>query len=145
MRRLPEGSRRDTGGVSVTLFPLAPGIPSQVGVYKIYIHFEAYVHESIIFSPPPLPVLPTLLHGYCTTFAQYTTPLRPPLCMPCTVQYWSWQYRVTAKSQADKKLCLGSTLTLYLCTNGLTRDIATNIHVCICVYICDYIHLCMDR
>ena len=72
-------------------------VPSTLGVYKIWFHFEAYVHESILFIPPP-PVLPTLLHGYCTTTTQHTTAIRPRLCMSYTIEYWSWQYRVKAKS-----------------------------------------------
>jgi len=52
-------------------------------------------NQSSFIAPPP-PALPTLLHYYCTTFAQYTTPLRPPLCMPYTIQYWAWQYRAKA-------------------------------------------------
>jgi len=37
---------------------------------------------------------------YCNTFARLTRnirpPARPPLCMPYTIQYWQWQYRVKA-------------------------------------------------
>jgi len=45
----------------------------------------------------PSPAKPTLLQYNRTTIAQYSTPLRPPLCMPCTMQYWPWQCRVKAK------------------------------------------------
>jgi len=27
----------------------------------------------------------------CTTIGRYKTPLRSPLCMPYTIQYWQWQ------------------------------------------------------
>ena len=38
------------------------------------------MHESIILYVPAPPVLPTLLHNYRTTIAQYTTPPpEPPL------------------------------------------------------------------
>ena len=37
------------------------------------------------FIAPP-PALPTRLHYYCTTIAQYTTPLRPSLCMPYIIR-----------------------------------------------------------
>jgi len=42
------------------------------------------------------PALPTLLHYFCTTITQYTTPLRPPVYMPYAIQYRSRQYRVKA-------------------------------------------------
>jgi len=59
-----------------------------LGLYKICVHFQAFVHESaIIYCPPPL-ALPPLLQYYCTTLAQYTPPPLPPLCMPYTIQYW---------------------------------------------------------
>ena len=47
-------------------------------------------------SPRP-PALPTLCQYFCTTTAQYTTPLRPHLCMPYTIQHSWWQYHVKAK------------------------------------------------
>jgi len=46
-------------------------------------------------APLP-PALRTRLHYYCTTIAQLTTPLRAPLCSPCTIQYRAWQHRVKA-------------------------------------------------
>jgi len=49
-----------------------------IGVYKILFHFEAYVHESIIFMSPPHPYFPLLLY-YCTIIAQYTTPPDQPV------------------------------------------------------------------
>jgi len=50
---------------------------AQVSLYKIFILFEVFVHESItpFYCPPP--ALPTLLLYYYTTFAQYTTLPRP--------------------------------------------------------------------
>jgi len=51
------------------------------------------------FPPPPLPATPTILQYYCTTIAQYTPSHRPSLCMPYTIQYWGWQYRVKVKRQ----------------------------------------------
>jgi len=36
----------------------------------------------------------------CTTNAQNTTPIRPPLWMPDTIQYWRWQYRVELRRLA---------------------------------------------
>jgi len=50
-----------------------------------------------LLVPPSPPALPTVVHYYCPTIAQYTTPLRPLLCMPCTMQCWSWQYCVKSK------------------------------------------------
>jgi len=45
---------------------------------------------------PPHPHCPHL-QCYRTTIARYRTPHRPCFCMPYTMQYWSWQYRVKAK------------------------------------------------
>jgi len=62
---------------------------SFVGLYKILFHFKALlwgVHHSCM--PPPLFAKSTLLHYYCTTIAQYTSPHRPLLFMPYTIQYW---------------------------------------------------------
>jgi len=42
--------------------------------------------SSFQLSGPP--ALTILLQYYCTTIGQYTTPPRPPLCMPYTLQYW---------------------------------------------------------
>ena len=44
----------------------------QVGLYKIFVHFQAGVHESVILYPPPPPALPTRLQYNCTTLARYT-------------------------------------------------------------------------
>jgi len=52
---------------------------SGVGLYKIFFHFEAFVHESIIlYSPLPTCIAHTieiLLYGYC---AKYYLPPNPP-------------------------------------------------------------------
>jgi len=58
------------------------------GPYKILFYFEAFVNEpSIILLPPPPLVKPALLQYDCNTIAQYSTPLRPPVFMPYTIQY----------------------------------------------------------
>jgi len=55
------------------------------------------VHESIIFDCPPptcrANTIALLLQDYCAIYDAPPT----PLCMPNTIQYWSWQYRVKAK------------------------------------------------
>jgi len=46
--------------------------------YKIFVYFEAVVHDATILSPPPPPplsALPTLVQYYCTIIGQYTTSL----------------------------------------------------------------------
>jgi len=58
--------------------------------------------QSSFYCPSPL-VKPTLLQYYCTTIAQYTPSHRHPFCMPCTIQYWLWQYRVKAKDGRVRK------------------------------------------
>ena len=71
--------------------------PMCLGLYKILFYFEAFVHETIFVLVPPPIWGPTRLQWYCTTVAQYTFPPRHPCCMPYTIQYWYWQYRVKAK------------------------------------------------
>ena len=51
----------------------------QVGLYQIFFHFKACVHESISFLCPPPPALSAPLQYYCTTIAQYTTLIATPL------------------------------------------------------------------
>jgi len=50
------------------------------------------------FTPPPPSALHIRLHYSCNTIAQYSTPPAPPPgCMPYTIEYYAWQYRVKAK------------------------------------------------
>jgi len=58
---------------------------------------QLYCGSLSSFYAPPLPATPTLWQYYCTPISQYTPPLRPTFCMPCTIQYWRWQYRVKPK------------------------------------------------
>jgi len=44
-------------------------------------------NQSSFYCPLP-PAMPTLLQCYCMSNAQYTTPPRPPIRMPCTIPYW---------------------------------------------------------
>jgi len=46
-----------------------------VGLYKIFVYFEAVVHESKIISPPRPPASPILVLYYYTILGQYTTSL----------------------------------------------------------------------
>ena len=71
-----------------------------VGLYKILFHLKASVHELIFLILPSRPASPTLLQCYGTTIAHIRPPPRHPLRMPCTIQYWRWQYRVKTKSSA---------------------------------------------
>jgi len=43
-------------------------------------------NQSSLYCPSP-PALPTQLQYDCNTIAQYSTPLRPPVFMPDTIQY----------------------------------------------------------
>jgi len=56
-------------------------------------------NQSSFYCPPP-PAFPTRLQYDCNTIAHYSTPLRSPVFMPCTIQYCAWQYRVKAKPRA---------------------------------------------
>jgi len=69
--------------------------PSLTASTPIPLAFTRYCFTSKLYSGslssfycPPLPATPTLLQYYCTTFAQYTPPNRPPLCKPHTIHYW---------------------------------------------------------
>ena len=58
-----------------------------VSPYRIFVHFEAIVHGSIILLLPPTTRVShtgaVLLHGYCTIHDSSPT----PLSKPCTLQY----------------------------------------------------------
>jgi len=60
------------------------------------------VHESIILLLPPAPALPSRLQYDCNTIAQILMPLRPPICLPYTMQYRAWQYRVKVDGHCGK-------------------------------------------
>jgi len=92
-------------------------------------------NQSSVYCLPP-PALPTLLHDYFTTIAQYTIPLRPASCMPYTIQYWSWQYRVKAKSSPRHRFGLTRIQHKY----GVVYY-CVYVYVCICVYV--YIYICI--
>jgi len=51
----------------------------QVGLYKIFVHFKAFVHESVILvSPPPTcnaHTIAVLLHDLCAIYDRPSTPL----------------------------------------------------------------------
>jgi len=62
---------------------------ARIGLYKIFVYFEAVVHESTILSS-----LPAHLHcpPWCNTIAQSLDSIRLPfqatVCMLYTTQYW---------------------------------------------------------
>jgi len=76
-----------------------------LSLYKILFHFEPSLWESIIrVCPPHLQRLP-----YCNTNARPLRNIRPPpppLCMPYTIQYWWWQYRVKATTGRSRAFTL---------------------------------------
>jgi len=54
-------------------------------------------NQSSSCCPPPTHLhCPHYYTNHCTAFAPYTTTPRPPMCIPYTIQYWHWQYRVKA-------------------------------------------------
>jgi len=60
----------------------------EVGLYKIFVHFEAFLHESIILVlPPPTCIAHNSairLHVYCTLYDLSRTP--PCVChTPCNI------------------------------------------------------------
>jgi len=58
---------------------------------------------SSLYASTPL-AKPALLLYYRTTIGQYTPSCRAPFCMPWTIQYWWWQYRVKAKVYIEGRL-----------------------------------------
>ena len=70
---------------------------AHLSLYKILFHFIALLLEYLPFTRPP-PATPTLMQYYCTAIAQFTPRHRPSHCMPCTIQYWGWQYLAKAKA-----------------------------------------------
>jgi len=71
-------------------------------------------YHPFIAMPPP--ASPTLLQYYCTPIARYTTPHRPPLLMPYTIQYLWWQYRVKAKFRpTTSSSCWSHVPSSYIC------------------------------
>ena len=59
----------------------------QLGLYKIFFYFESFVHESIVLSFLPPTCIGHTVAILFATLGQHTTPPRPPLCMPHTIQY----------------------------------------------------------
>ena len=56
---------------------VAEGSASTIGLYKIFVHFKAFLHESIItFIPPPTcnaHTIAILLHDYCAIYKPLPT------------------------------------------------------------------------
>ena len=68
------------------------------------------------FDYPRPPTMPTLLQCYCNPIAKHTTLPRPSLCVPYTIQYCEWQYRVKANLHPNS------------CTGGPDSESQTNTH-----------------
>jgi len=72
----------------------------QSDLYKIFVYFEAFVHEQISpFVSLPICIAHTIairLHGYCAC----TIPPQPPFCMPYTIQNRYWEYPVKSNRQS---------------------------------------------
>jgi len=61
---------------------------ARLGLYKrLFTSRLLCTNQASVYCPHP-PALPALLQYYCTPIPQYTTPTRPPLCMPYTIPYW---------------------------------------------------------
>ena len=109
-------------------------VKSVFSLYKISFRSKALLWgQSAFYCPPPPLAKPTLLQYDCATIAQYTTPIRPSLCMPYTIQYWRWQYRVKVKSVST----LNSTLGLEPCVGNRNEDTHTRI-LFRCSPLCEY-------
>jgi len=75
------------------------GVHPELGLDQIFfspLGFCARINHPCI-DPPPAG--PTRLQYYRNTIAQYSTPLRAPVCMPYTMQYCAQQYSVKANPE----------------------------------------------
>jgi len=68
------------------IWPLAVGVEKDFGRYRCLT-----LRYSLLLS---VWVDPSAEHSFCTSIAQYLTRPRPPICIPCTIPYRQWQYRV---------------------------------------------------
>ena len=69
-----------------------------VGLYKIVVHFEAFVHESIILLlPPPTCSFQTTALTIARLWRHIRLPHDPSYVCHNTIQYWQRQSRVKAK------------------------------------------------
>jgi len=72
----------------------------RIGLYKIFFYFWSFVHDSIVLSfSRPACITHTVaipLHDYR---AIYTSPARPPCCIPYTIHYWL--ITIMCKSQSE--------------------------------------------
>jgi len=69
-----------------------------VGLYKIFVQFEAFVQEAILlFATAPFVWAPPSPHCIAYTIAQDTVAPRSSFLAIHAIQYWQWQYPVKAK------------------------------------------------
>jgi len=61
---------------------------AQVGLNKIFVYFEAVVHESTILSPPRPLHCPRWYNTIARLVDRIQLPLRPPACILYTIQDW---------------------------------------------------------
>jgi len=91
----PEGevkdkpARRRGRGLTAHYKPPRRGL--NLGLYKIFVYFEAVVHESCILDPC-IPSAHLHCPPWCSTIARLLhsirLPFQPPVCMLCTIHYW---------------------------------------------------------
>jgi len=93
---LPIHQPRRAPATNTPARPTAAGDP-QLGLYKIFVYFEAAVHDPTILSPPPPPALPTLVQYYCTIIGQYTTP--PPTSRLYAIHHTILVITISCKGQ----------------------------------------------
>jgi len=96
------------------------GAPTACPLQGIVLPRGSCARINRLLLPPPHPHSP---HD-CTTTARLLRNIRPPhrplFCMPYTVQYWLWQYRVKANPQlkAFTRCCHYQSCMVY----GITRE-----------------------
>ena len=67
-----------------------------LSLYKRFVHFEAFMHESIILV---LPCPTYIAHNSAILLHDHNDHLSR---MPYTIHYWQWQYRVKTKQERGK-------------------------------------------
>ena len=107
---------------------------------RLFFHFEAFAHESIIRVLPPPPYLHCPHHR--NTAARILRKIRPsprpPFCIPSTIHYWQWQYRVEAKVRQTRCVCMHR-VSLSLCVR--VRVCVRGACVRACVYACVHVRV----
>jgi len=95
---LGDGAATRVGFFEKNRTPGVELLAPQLGLYKIFVYFEAVEHESTILSPPPRPPpFPILVQYHRTITGQFTTP--PPTSGLCAIHHTTLGITISCKGQ----------------------------------------------